>query len=269
MEKKQYFSSGEFARLTGINKRTLHYYNDIGLLRPKLIEENGYHYYSVYQFAELEWILTLRKIGLSLDEIHRYVSGHESNDFSEMLDQAKTQLEETLQQLLAVRSFLERKEKQIQIKREIVHGKIEICTLPEQKILLSAPIEGSPVETALNAARFSQRLKKCFYLYDNFGSCISVEAIQKRNFHQYDFFYAHCPDNSENYDEILPAGKYLRAFCVGDWEKMPEVYQLIEEYVKKHEIYLTGYAYEEGLNELWLEEEYVTMITIPCQQKDA
>lgn len=32
--KKYVYSSGEFAALNGINKRTLHYYNDIGLFRP-------------------------------------------------------------------------------------------------------------------------------------------------------------------------------------------------------------------------------------------
>ena len=33
MEQKHYlYSSGEFAKRAGVNKRTLHYYNDIGLI---------------------------------------------------------------------------------------------------------------------------------------------------------------------------------------------------------------------------------------------
>ena len=65
MEQKHYlYSSGEFAKRAGVNKRTLHYYNDIGLFCPEVIEENGYHYYTCFQFAQLEMILTLRKIGL-------------------------------------------------------------------------------------------------------------------------------------------------------------------------------------------------------------
>lgn len=39
MNRKNYlYSSGEFAKLTGVNKRTLHYYNEIGLFRPELSE---------------------------------------------------------------------------------------------------------------------------------------------------------------------------------------------------------------------------------------
>lgn len=68
-QKKYLYSSGEFAKFTGVNKRTLHYYNDIGLFQPEVIRENGYHYYTCFQFAQLELILTLRKVGLSIDEI--------------------------------------------------------------------------------------------------------------------------------------------------------------------------------------------------------
>ena len=38
--KKYLYSSGEFAKFTGINKRTLHYYNEIGLFCPEVIGEN-------------------------------------------------------------------------------------------------------------------------------------------------------------------------------------------------------------------------------------
>ena len=39
MKNKKYFlTSGEFAKMNGINKRTLHYYNDIGLFRPETMK---------------------------------------------------------------------------------------------------------------------------------------------------------------------------------------------------------------------------------------
>ena len=68
-------------KLTGVNKRTLHYYNEIGLFRPEIIGENGYHYYTCFQFTELELILTLRKIGLSIDEIKDYSSRPSDESF--------------------------------------------------------------------------------------------------------------------------------------------------------------------------------------------
>lgn len=34
-----FYPSGEFAKLAGVNKRTLHYYNDIGLFCPQIVGE--------------------------------------------------------------------------------------------------------------------------------------------------------------------------------------------------------------------------------------
>lgn len=266
MEHKNYlYSSGDFAKLTGVNKRTLHYYNDIGLFIPEIIGENGYHYYTCFQFAQLELILTLRKIGLSIDEIREYIAEQSGESFSRMMEKKKKLIDTSINQLLSIHTFLEQKADRLKIGMESQHGAIERCTLPNRKIVLSSSISGKYDEEDFSiAAEFSLRLKKLFHLYDSFGSRIPVDIIRQGKFDCYDSFFAYCPHISEEYDEILPAGKYLRAFCVGEWEKLPEVYQSILLYAKEHELILTGYAYEEGLNEMAIkaQSDYVTMITV-------
>lgn len=270
MEHKNYlYLSGEFAKLTGVNKRTLHYYNDIGLFCPEVIGENGYHYYTCFQFAQLELILTLRKIGLSIDEVREYVTGPSDESFSQMMEKKKKLIDESIKQLLSAQDFLEQKANRLKMGMEARHGVIELCTLPERRIILSSPISGKYDEEDFSvAAEFSLRLKKLFHLYDSFGSRISMGAIQQSKFDNYDSFFACCPNTLERYDEILPAGKYLRAFCVGEWGQLPEVYRAILAYVRKHNLTLTGYAYEEGLNEMSIktQSDYVTMITIRCEE---
>ena len=109
MNRKNYlYSSGEFAKLTGVNKRTLHYYNEIGLFRPEIIGENGYHYYTCFQFTELELILTLRKIGLSIDEIKDYSSRPSDESFTEMMTKKKKLIDESIERSNAVRCPRER-----------------------------------------------------------------------------------------------------------------------------------------------------------------
>lgn len=96
------------------------------------------------------------------------------------------------------------------------HGKVEQIELPERKILVSEPIGGSYDDGDFAvAAEFSLRLKNVFGLYDNFGSRISVENIKQRDFEHYDCFFAYGRDESEEFDESLPKGKYLRAFNIG------------------------------------------------------
>ena len=263
--KKYFYSSGEFAKLSGINKRTLHYYNDIGLFRPEIIGENGYHYYTCFQFAQLELIVTLRKIGLSVSEIETYVAGPSDESFSMMIEKKKRLIQESIDRLLSTQAFLEQKEERFCFGRQAVHGAIESCTLPERKIVVSSPISGKYDEEDFSvAAEFSLRLKKLFHIYESFGSRISCEALRQERFDSYDSFFAYCPCPDAAYDEILPAGNYLRTFCIGEWKKLPEVYASILSYAGEHGLTLVGHSYEEGLNEMAIKSgnDYVTMITI-------
>ncbi len=60
---------GELARRTGISIRTLHYYEEIGLLDPPRQATSGHRIYGVEEVARLQQILSLRQLDLPLDEI--------------------------------------------------------------------------------------------------------------------------------------------------------------------------------------------------------
>src|SRR5437868_13948525 len=60
---------GELVRRTGLTIRTLHHYDEIGLLKPSLHTEAGYRLYTAGDIARLQQVLSLRQLGFSLDEI--------------------------------------------------------------------------------------------------------------------------------------------------------------------------------------------------------
>ncbi len=60
---------GELARRTGLTVRALHHYDEIGLLRPSLRTEAGHRLYTAGDVARLQQVLSLRQLGLSLDEV--------------------------------------------------------------------------------------------------------------------------------------------------------------------------------------------------------
>ncbi len=62
---------GEVARLAGVSVRTLHHYDDIGLLRPSARSEAGYRLYHRDDLERLLVILAYRELGFELDEIGR------------------------------------------------------------------------------------------------------------------------------------------------------------------------------------------------------
>ena len=59
----------EVAKLTGISVRTLHYYDEIGLLKPTQTSEAGYRLYDDKALETLQQILFFREFDISLKEI--------------------------------------------------------------------------------------------------------------------------------------------------------------------------------------------------------
>jgi len=65
------FTVKQLSRLAGITPRTLHYYDQIGLLKPSRVGDNGYRYYEEEALLRLQQILLYRELDLPLDHIQR------------------------------------------------------------------------------------------------------------------------------------------------------------------------------------------------------
>ena len=87
------FSSGEFARLCGTTKQTLFHYDQLGLLKPAVIEDNGYRAYSPQQFFVFDMINLMKQGGSSLKEIKSYLANYEPGAFLAILKDKQEELE--------------------------------------------------------------------------------------------------------------------------------------------------------------------------------
>ena len=63
----------EMSRLSGVSVRTLHYYDEINLLTPSFIANNGYRYYDDKAFERLQEILLFRELEFPLKTIKEIV----------------------------------------------------------------------------------------------------------------------------------------------------------------------------------------------------
>lgn len=85
------------AKLSGVSVRTLHFYDEIGLLKPAYYGDNNYRYYEEAQLLNLQQILFFRELGFQLSDIQRIIS---SADFDKVtaLESHKKILEKNLNQ---------------------------------------------------------------------------------------------------------------------------------------------------------------------------
>lgn len=86
------YSVGQMARLSGVSIRTLHHYDDIGLLKPAYTSGNGYRLYHRPQMMRLQEILFYRDVGLSLSEIADLLNS--PHDAVQRLEQHRGRLEQ-------------------------------------------------------------------------------------------------------------------------------------------------------------------------------
>lgn len=142
---------GEFSKLTRVSVRMLHYYDDIGLLKPVQTDPfTGYRYYSVSQIPALQKIIMLRDLNFQIAEI-----GNALNHWSE-----DVLMEELNRKILEMKIHIAKEQQQIQNIRSAIesinrnqldlHSRIAIReVLPRRVISYRKKIPGYSWENVL------------------------------------------------------------------------------------------------------------------------
>ncbi len=97
---------GEVARLAGVSVRTLHHYDDIGLLSPTARTAAGYRQYDDADIARLQRILCYRELGFGLDEISSVLANDTVDTLQHLRDQHRM-LTERIARLQRIAARLE------------------------------------------------------------------------------------------------------------------------------------------------------------------
>ncbi|MBI6529410.1 MerR family transcriptional regulator [Proteus vulgaris] len=100
------FQVGDIAEKTGLTIRTLHHYEEIGLLLPTARTDAGYRLYDTKSIERLTQIQMLRQIGVKLKDIGNILNGH-SGDMAHLLEERINILTQQMKQMSTLRYRLE------------------------------------------------------------------------------------------------------------------------------------------------------------------
>jgi DNA-binding transcriptional MerR regulator len=95
---------GQLARLTGLTVRTLHHYDELGLLHPSARTPSGHRLYDEHDVRRLYRIVALRELGLGLDVIGDVLTGQP--DLGDLLRDHLTHVDNQLAAIQALRRRL-------------------------------------------------------------------------------------------------------------------------------------------------------------------
>ena len=268
-EKNTLFTIGQFAALHEINKKTLMWYDEIGLLKPACTKENGYRYYSYQQSAALETILMLRELNVSLDEIRQFMENRTMDNFDYLLQKKVIELKQTISHLKSIEKILINHRQDIETLRSL---DISAISLTEKKSRYLVAVDASgdlPFEQKIEQVIAEIKKYQLRRLHDaSYGAMHPVKHLYQGRFSEYTAWHIEMPyPVSKKGLHLQPAGTYLRAFCKGNWDRIPDRYKEILAYADEQGLSLCGYAYETGINELVIDniEDYITQIEIPVK----
>lgn len=264
------FTIGQFAALHGINKKTLMWYDEVGLLHPVDIGENGYRYYNYYQSSTLETILQLRDLGVSIPEIQDFMSHRSPEVLERLMEEKITALSDQIKQLKAVRSDLTQKLDTLYRLQHLRLDQVELIQLPEKRLITIPVDKNTPIETGVELILEQARRQRLERLYAGvYGSMIPVAHLLEERFYDYTAMFMEVSDHAEGENlHIRPAGLYLRAYCKGTWDLIPERYRQLLDHARAQGLEPYGCSYERGINERVIDsiDDYITQIDIPVKK---
>ena len=128
------FRIGEFSRIAQTTVKQLRYYDEIGLFQPEHIDQfTGYRYYRAAQLPDLNRILAMKELGLTLEQIKRLVADDVSaEEIRGMLSLKKAQVEQELHEKIERLHHIEARLRQVEQEGQMSHDDIVIKEIPAQ-----------------------------------------------------------------------------------------------------------------------------------------
>lgn len=270
-ENNALFTIGQFAKLHAVNKKTLMWYDEIALLKPACVRENGYRCYTYRQSSTLETILMLRELDVSLKEIQHFMSRRSAENLEQLLSEKLRELTHTIAHMTAIQQALERRRQDM---HTLLHIDLdEIAVVHREKSYLAAvPTKaGLSFEKEIESVIEETKKYQLRRLHDaSYGAILPVDHLLQGRFTDYTALFIEIANPTQQQGlHIRPAGTYLRAFCKGDWDRLPGRYAQILRYAEQNGLTLFGSAYEKGINEIVIDamDDYITQIEIPVKAR--
>lgn len=260
----------QFAKLHNVNKRTLHYYDEIGIFSPDYKGDNGYRYYDYMQGVDFEYIKMLKELNMGLDEIKKYIDNPNEEDFKEIAEVKIKEIDQEIKLLNRKKEVLDDKLQKLNKCDEVrKKNNIKVVECEEEKFFYTPfKFEDDDLKQLISHI-------KDVWTVDEYckgiGSFVSVEKIQRGEFEEYDGLFIEMLDdiNSDN-TIIKPKGKYICAYHMGDWDTLPDFYGKIVKYANENNLTLVGYSFEIGMNDFAISDmkDYITQIMIRVEENN-
>ena len=273
MNNKEYFSTGEFAKLANVSKQTLIYYDKSDIFSPVYKDENNFRYYSLSQFETLDTLISLREIGVPLEEIKAYLRNKDIESLAELFKKKNELIKKQINKLKNISNKIENKSLKLEkaIKQQlIIEPYFKSCDLTY--ILISRVDSDDYKKIMLKIIEFINHYKEK-EVFDNGNSIGGI--IKKEN-----ILSGKCNNISAVYimvnskiiaDDVSVKSKGIYAYINhrGGYDTTHISYKKLIDFIENSGYEIVGDAYENeliGYLSARSQEEYLIELSIQVQK---
>lgn len=265
---------GEMAKIHNISTQTLRYYDSIGLLKPRhKDEDNKYRYYDIEQFAQLDSILFLKKLGMPLKDIKKYFSDRNLKILIDLLNKKEKDIDKEIE-------ILERYKKSISKKLQFLEQNIEEAKLEECEIVdlenrdiiyISLNDKTDIYSVEYGIKELSNRLGDNLCLFEGrIGAFIPQEDILNKKyvtFKDIALIFDYSIFNHKNI-KTLSKGRYARIIYRGRYGYAEKYFDKLIKFIDMNDLESSGDGILLTVTDSAFsskEEDYLTEIQIPLK----
>lgn len=233
----------EVAKLHNITKKTLLYYEKIGLFKPYKIDEcNNYRYYRRVDFPILKQVIYLKDIGFTLQEIKEILDSQSHEFMISCLRKKQQEVEKQMEELKSVNNGINAQININKIALEIKENDLNRPSLKiynERKVLSMDCLEQSNEAVMLAYRKLLNHLIDInMFSHEAYGGMYHLDNDLKVGA----FIEVPSQFNIENAN-VIPSGKYICMYHKGSYYNMEEVDYLLE-WIEKNNYKPVGNIYD-------------------------
>lgn len=247
-----FFTISDFAKLMGISRQTLIYYDRIGLFKPIKTLDNGYRLYSRSQINVISLISMLGEMGVPLKEIKGIVDSISPDAAIEILKKQRNEAEEKLRRLRMLEEMISHRIDQITAGKELSEQQIPSFSVREIQEDIPLYI-GKAINQPLGDITddfiidfYAKCETQSFPLIFSGGQMKSKENIMagRTDIISNMCFTLKAPAGA---NAVIPKGLYAVGYVHGDYGNTEHIYGELLSFIDEKGLKIAGNAYEEYL----------------------
>ncbi len=273
---KHQFLIGELAALFQISTDTLRYYDRIDLIKPDVVGENGYRYYSLRNFFKLSRILFLKDLDIPLEEVKGYMDDKNTEKLIKMLHQKQLDLDQKIQSCLNLKMKIQQKLDLLESSKT-ASERIFLKQLPVRYALYMASAnfrESQEIKTTLKT--YSRYLKFSSWITEGqIYTSVSEKQLQARDYQHFQYIfeipYVEMEDlNAQTPLTVIKAATYACMLFIGPYSDIDRHYDRLLDWIEMNDYEICGHSIEMNIVDYDFsdsDDEFVSELQIPIRKK--